>query len=139
MKGYRKVLIAVNGSMDVLVEGLEFLCDESCKVTVVKVVPENDGDLNLTGVRNIEEVLDGGGAKAISEIRKKARAEGVFVKTRLEEGEIHDKIAEVALEERSELIIMGGRKRKGIRHFFSKNIVGKVIRRTSCPVLVVGS
>ncbi|MEK6776143.1 MAG: hypothetical protein AABY87_04575 [bacterium] len=78
MKGYRKVLIAVNGSMDVLVEGLKFLSDESCKVTVVKVVPENDGDLNLTGVRNIEDVLDGGGTRAISEIRKKARAEGVF-------------------------------------------------------------
>ncbi len=83
MKGYRKVLIAVNGSMDVLVEGLKFLSDESCRVTVVKVVPPNEGDLDLTGIRNIDDVLDGGGSKAVSEIRKVARSEGVFVKTRL--------------------------------------------------------
>ena len=139
MKGYRNILIAVNGSMDVLVEGLKFLSDESCRVTVVKVVPPNEGDLDLTGIRNIDDVLDGGGSKAVSEIRKVARSEGVFVKTRLEEGEIHDKIAEVAKEERSELIIMGGHKRKGIKRFFSKNIVGKVIRQISCPVLVVAS
>ncbi|GAB4544611.1 MAG: hypothetical protein Fur0020_13900 [Thermodesulfovibrionia bacterium] len=46
MKGYRKVLIAVNGSIDVLKSGLKVARDEGCWVTVVKVIPSNEGELN---------------------------------------------------------------------------------------------
>jgi len=44
MKGYRKVLIAVNGSMTVLEEGLKIARDEGCWVTVMKVIPPNEGN-----------------------------------------------------------------------------------------------
>jgi hypothetical protein len=39
MKGYRKVLIAVNGSLDVLKQGIKLAQDEKTWVTVLKVVP----------------------------------------------------------------------------------------------------
>ncbi|MEW6109269.1 MAG: universal stress protein [Nitrospirota bacterium] len=139
MKGYRKILIAVNGCKDVLVEGLKLASDEKCWVTVVKVVPPHEGDLNLTGIKNIGDVLNGGGNRAVSEIRDIARSEGALVKARLEEGEAHKKIVEVAEEERCDLIIMGSHKRSRFRKLFGDHVVEKVINSAPCPVLVVGA
>jgi nucleotide-binding universal stress UspA family protein len=111
MKGYRKILIAMNGSKDVFTQGLQLAHDEKCWVTVVKVIPPYDGDLNLVGIKNIENVLDGDGAKAISEMKDIAKKEGALIKTRLEKGEIDKKIVEVAEDERCDLIIMGADKK----------------------------
>ncbi len=138
MKGYRKILIAVNGSKEVLVKGLQLASDEKCWVTVVKVIPPYEGDLNLTGIKNIEDVLDSEGRKVISDINSTAEAEGALIKTRLEEGNIHKKIVEVAEEERCDIIIMGSRKRNWIRKIFGDNVVNKVINQAPCPVFVVG-
>lgn len=136
MKGYRKILIAVDGSMETLKQGLKLASDEKCWVTVIKVVPPYDGDLNLTGIKNISDVLGSNGSGAVSEIEEAARAEGALVKVRLEEGDISRKIAEVAEEERCDLIIMGASKRKGLRRFFGGDVWKKVIEAAHCPVLV---
>lgn len=140
MKGYRKILIAVNGSKEVLSQGLKLACDEKCWVTVVKVLPANEGDLNLVGVKNIEDVLNSNCNKEIAEINSVADAEGALVKTRIEEGNVHKKIVEVAEEERCDVIIMGARKsRSWFRKLFSDNVVEKVINQAPCPVFVVGA
>jgi len=138
MKGYRKVLIAVNGSTDVVRQGLKLADDERCWVTVVKVVPPADGDLDLTGIKNIEDVLAGGGSTA-GEIREIARKQGSLVKTRVEVGEAHKKIVEVAEEERCDLIIMGSHRSSWLRRLFGGDVVGKVLGKAPCPVLVVGA
>ncbi|MBI5194893.1 MAG: universal stress protein, partial [Nitrospirae bacterium] len=96
MKGYRKILIAVNGSKEVLVNGLKLAQDEKCWVTVVKVIPPNEGDLDLVGVKNIEDVLNSNCKREIAEMNSIADTEGALIKTRLEEGDIHRKIVEVA-------------------------------------------
>ena len=139
MKGYRKVLIAVNGSMAVLKEGLKLAKDEKCWVTVVKVIPPYDGDLNLTGVKNIGDLLSSSGERIVSEIKSTAKSEGALVKARLEEGEIHEKIVEVAEDEDCDLIIMGTNKTNWFRKIFGKNVVEKVINLAPCPVLVVAA
>ncbi len=139
MKGYRKVLIAVNGSREVLRQGLKLADDEKCWVTVVKVIPTYGGDLNLTGVKNIEDVLYSGAEKEISKIKETAAAEKALIKTRLEEGDIPGKIVEVAEEEKCDLIVMGAKKRNWIRKILGDNVVEKVIHRAPCPVLVVGA
>ncbi len=139
MKGYRKVLIAVNGSREVLRQGLKLADDEKCWVTVVKVIPTYGGDLNLTGVKNIEDVLYSGAEKEISKIKETAAAERALIKTRLEEGDIPGKIVEVAEEEKCDLIVMGAKKRNWIRKILGDNVVEKVIHRAPCPVLVVGA
>jgi nucleotide-binding universal stress UspA family protein len=137
MKGYRKVLIAVNGSREVLHQGLKLADDERCWVTVVKVIPPYEGDLNLTGVKKIEDVLDSGGGRAL-EMRETAVAEKALIKTRLEEGDPSKKIIEVAEEERCDLIIMGARKRNWLRKIIGDNVVNKVVSGAPCPVLVLG-
>jgi nucleotide-binding universal stress UspA family protein len=139
MKGYRKILIAVNGSKNILTQGLRLAQDEKCWITVVKVVPPHDGDLNLTGIKNISDVLDNGAGKDITEIADIARAESALVKTRIERGEIPEKIVEVAEDENCDLIIMGTNKTNWFRKLFGKNVVEKVINQAPCPVLVVGA
>jgi nucleotide-binding universal stress UspA family protein len=140
MRGLRKVLVAVNGNLDVLKEGINLAKDEKTWVTVVKVVPEYDGDLNLTGIKNIHDVLDSGGNEAVAGMRSEAEAERALIKTRLETGDIHTRILEVAREERCDIIVMGPSRKKGFIHrLLGGNILEKVIRYASCPVLVVGA
>ncbi len=139
MKGYRKVLIALNGSKEVLNQGIKLAQDEKTWVTVLKVVQPFEGDLNLTGIKNLHDVLDDGGAAAVRDIRKTAEAEGAVVKARIESGDVPQRIVEVAEEEKCDLIIMGSKKKKGLlSRIFGDHIVEKVIDRAPCPVYVVG-
>jgi nucleotide-binding universal stress UspA family protein len=139
MKGYRKVLIALNGSKEVLQQGIRLARDEKTWITVVKVLQPFDGDLDLTGIKNLNDVLDDGGNAAVREINRTAEAEGAMVKTRLEQGDVPQRIVEVAEEERCDLIIMGSKKKKGIlSRLFGDHVVEKVIDRAPCPVFVVG-
>lgn len=137
MKGFKKILIAVNGSNNVLRDGLKLAGDEGCWVTVIKVIPPYEGDINLVGIKNIGEVLNSGGAKSIKEINDIAKADGYLIKTRLEEGCIHEKILEVAEDERCDIIVMGRHAKKGLRRYFGNGILTKVMKNAHCPVLVV--
>jgi nucleotide-binding universal stress UspA family protein len=137
VKGYRKILIAVNGSKDALTQGLKLAQDEKCWVTVVKVIPPHEGDLDLTGIRNIDDAFSSGAGKEISGIGEIAKNERMMVKTRLEEGKVCEKIVEVAEDERCDLIIMGSDRKNWFRRIFGENIVERVIEQAPCPVLVV--
>ncbi len=141
MKGYRKVLVAVDDPKEILKQGLELAKDEKCWVTVLKVVPPYEGDLNLVGIKDIQDVLDSGGDNDVAEISGMAKRERTLVKTRLEEGEAPQKIAELAEEEHCDLIVMGYKGGKGIaaffKHLFSGNPVERLISMAPCPVLVL--
>lgn len=139
MKGYRKVLIALNGQKEVLNQGVKLAQDEKTWITVLKVVRPYDGDLNLTGIKNLEDVLEDGSRQAIADVKKIAESEGALIKTRLEQGDVPQRIVEVAEEEKCDLIIMGSKKKKGIfSRLFGDHVVEKVIDRAPCPVFVVG-
>jgi len=140
MRGYRKVLIAMNGSTDVVDEGIKMAQDEKTWVTVLKVIPENEGDLNLTGIKNLEDVLDSGAQQALARARRTADAAGALIKTRLEEGSPAERIVEVAAEERCDVIILGAKQQKGwLGRLFGDHVIENVIRQATCPVFVVGA
>jgi nucleotide-binding universal stress UspA family protein len=140
MKGYRKVLIAMNGSADVVREGIRMAQDEKTWVTVLKVIPENEGELNLTGIKNLEDVLDSGARKVLAEAQGAANAEGALIRTRLEEGIPSDRIVEVAAEERCDVIILGAKRNKSwLERLFGDHVIENVIRHAPCPVFVVGA
>ena len=140
MRGLRKVLVAVNGNLEVLKEGIKLAKDEKTWVTVIKVLPEYDGDLNLTGIKNISDVLDSGGRTAADVIKAEAESERALIKTRVEHGEIHERILEVAREEKCDIIVMGASSNKGIlNRLLGGNTLEKVLRYATCPVLVVGA
>jgi nucleotide-binding universal stress UspA family protein len=137
MKDYKRVLIAVNGKMDVLNEGLKSVKDKKCLVTVLKVVPSYEGDLGLVGVKNIGDVLRSDRDRVISEIEDVVKATGAVVNTRVEEGDIQQKILEVAEEEESDMIIMGTGKQNFIKKLFGQNVTENVTGQASCPVVKV--
>ena len=139
MKGYRKILIATNGSKEALTQGLKLAQDEKCWVTVVKVIPENGGDLDLTGIRNINDAINGGAQREISAIKEISQKEKMLVRTRLEEGKVSETIVEVAEDENCDLIVMGSGRKSWFSRIFSEKIVEKVIEMAHCPVLVVGA
>jgi len=140
MKGYRKVLIAMNGSVDVVHEGIRMAEDEKTWVTVLKVIPENEGDLNLTGIKDLDDVLDSGARKNLAEARNAAVTRGALIKTRLEEGSPAERIVEVAAEERCDVIILGAKKKKNwLERLFGDHVIENVIRQAPCPVFVVGA
>lgn len=139
MKGYRKILIALNGHAEVLEQGIKLAHDEKTWITVVKVLQPFDGELNLTGIKNMSDVLDDGSGRAMTEIRQAAEREGALIKTRFEQGDVPQRIVEVAQEEQCDLIIMGSKKKKGIfSRLFGDHVVEKVIDHAPCPVFVVG-
>ena len=137
LKDCRNIVIAVNGSKNVLVEGLRLIHDAKCHVTVVKVIPSYEGDLSMVGVKNIDDVLSSGADKEISEIIEVAKKEGAEVKVRLEEGEIPEKIVETAEEENADLIIMGTEKPTFIEKLLALSDIDKVTSQAPCPVLLV--
>jgi len=139
MSDCRKVLIAVNGNKDVLVQGLKLLGSEQNMVTVVKVNPLYEGDLSLVGVRDIDTVLDGISENTLNEIKNIAETSGVAVKVRIEAGEIDKKIVEVAEEEKSDIIVMGAGSQSGVKKFFLGSVLDDVTHQAPCPVLVVNS
>jgi nucleotide-binding universal stress UspA family protein len=139
MKGYRKILIAMDGSREVLRQGLRLAGDERCWVTVVKVIPPYDGDLDLTSIKNLEDVLDSNARNDAAVIKETAAEERALVKTRIEQGEVHEKIVEVAEDEDCDLIIMGRNATSWFRKLLGKNVIEKVISTAPCPVLVVGT
>jgi len=139
MKGFRKVLIALNGNKKVLDSGLQMAKEEQTWVIVVKVIPPFEGDLNLTGIKNIEDALDSGVSKVVSQVEADAKSQGALIKTRVKHGNIPDAIVEVADEERCDLIIMGAPKKNWFRKFFGDHAVEKVIDMAHCPVYVVAA
>jgi nucleotide-binding universal stress UspA family protein len=139
MNDYRNVLIAVDGSRDVLVQGLRLIGPENCNVTVVKVNPPYEGDLSLIGVKDIGQVLDGEPVRAVAEIEEVAKSEGISVKVRIEVGDIDKKIVEVAEDEKSDLIIMGSGSQKSIKKLLFGSLLDEVTRQAPCPVLAVNA
>jgi len=139
MKGFRKVLIALNGNRKVLDAGIQMAQDEKTWAIVIKVIPPFEGDLNLTGIKNIEDVLDSGVGSAVSQVAADAKAKGALIKTTVRQGNVPDAIVEVADEERCDLIIMGAPKKSRLRRFFGDHAVEKVIDMAPCPVYVVAA
>lgn len=68
-------------------------------------------------------------AQEISEIKE------VYTFSKI--GSVRDQILETAVEWSSDLIIMGTNGRTGLDHFFSGSVAESVIRKSTCPVLVI--
>ena len=128
MGRYRKILVAIDGSESskhALRESFKLATDEKSWVTVVSVIPQYEGDLGATWISNVREAMKKPCQIALSEAENMAKKERVLIKTVCEEGEIYERIVDLADAENSDLIVMG---RKGISKL-SKALVGSVTAR----------
>jgi len=130
MGRYNKLLVAMDGSeasKNALHQAFKLAFDEKKWITVAAINPPYQGDLDLVGVSNIEEILKGKGEKILEEARQIAHEERASIKTRLEVGEPYEKIIEIAEEEKCELIVMGRRGLTGFERALMGSVTAKVI------------
>lgn len=137
MKKIKKILVAANGSLDLVRECIQLAKDEKAWITVLKVTPSFEGYLNKTGIKKIRKTFPSKGNDFVSDVQQIANETGALIKTRVETGKINRKIVDVAHEERCDLIIMGKKRKQGLKCFINGNSVDKVIAASPCPVLYV--
>jgi nucleotide-binding universal stress UspA family protein len=128
MGTYRKILVAIDGSessMHALRESFKLANNEKSWITVLSVIPTYEGDLGATWITNVKEAMEKPCRIALSEAEKLAKEERVLIKTVCEEGEIYERIVDIADAENSDVIVMG---RKGMSKL-SKALVGSVTAR----------
>ncbi len=140
MSIYKKILIAIDGSetsMHALREFLKFSKTENFSITVVSVIPAYEGDLASMWTDNITASIKKACDVALAEALKIAVEEGVPIETICEEGEIYERIIELADAENYDLIVMGKKGMSLIEKAFVGSVTSRVIGYSRQDVLVI--
>ncbi|MBI4824979.1 MAG: universal stress protein [Nitrospirae bacterium] len=140
MGRYRKLLVAVDGSessIHALKESFKLATNEGSWITVVSVVPPYMGDLDLVAVGNVLASAGKPCEEALAQAKKTAEAERALIKTVCEEGEIHERIVDLADAENCDLIVMGRRGMSRLERALLGNVTARVIGYSHRDVLVV--
>jgi nucleotide-binding universal stress UspA family protein len=140
MAKYRKILVAFDGSATArhaLAVASHLAKEDKSWIKVLTVLPGYVGDLELIGVSNIKETIEGPALKLLEEARKIADEEDVHVLTNMAQGEPHEKIVHVAEDENCDLIVMGRRGTHQLERELVGSVTARVIGYTHKDVLVV--
>jgi nucleotide-binding universal stress UspA family protein len=137
---YKKILVAVDGSessRNALRQAFRLAVDEKCWITVTSVVPPFEGDIDLTGVKDIRASLAKPCEEALAEASRIAEEERALIKTVCEEGETYERIVDLADAENCGVIVMGRRGRSRFERALMGSVTARVIGHTQRDVLVV--
>ena len=140
MGRYRKILVAIDGSESgthALRESFKFATDDKSSVTVVSVIPPYEGDLGATWITNVKEAIEKPCRVALSQAEEMAKKEKVSIKTVCEEGEIYERIVDLADAENFDLIVMGKGGTAGLEKALIGSVTARVIGHSQRDVLVV--
>ncbi|MEZ0344348.1 MAG: universal stress protein [Caldimicrobium sp.] len=140
-KSFKKILIIYRNSPEFLREGFRLAKKEGAWVVVVKPVPSYEGELHLTGIKNIEEVLQGFKFKEYRKIKELAEEERVLAKIRIEEVETEEEILKIAIEENCDLIVVEPKKTSFLERLlhFKDRLIDLLINQAPCPLYIVRS
>jgi nucleotide-binding universal stress UspA family protein len=136
----KKMLVAIDGSessIHALKESFKLARNEKSWITVVSVVPEYKGDLDLVAVGNIVASMRKPCEDALHKADELAKAEGTLIKTVCEEGEAYERIIDLAEAENCELIVMGRRGMSRLERVLMGSVTARVIGHSPIDVLVV--
>jgi nucleotide-binding universal stress UspA family protein len=137
---YRKILVAFDGSessVNALLRAFTLANDEKSWITVATVVPSYDGDMDLTGVKDIHKTLLRTGEEILSKAKAIAEKERALIKTVLEYGAPYEKLVDIAESENSGVIVLGKRGMSQIARTFLGSVASRVIGHSTRDVLVV--
>jgi nucleotide-binding universal stress UspA family protein len=140
MANYRKILVAYDGSASArngLAVASHLAKEDKSWIKVLTVLPNYEGDLELVGVSNIKETIEGPGKKLLQEAKEIADHEDVHILTNMAQGEPYDKIIHVADDENCDLIVMGRRGQHHMERELVGSVTARVIGHTRKDVLVV--
>lgn len=133
---YKKILVAIDGSdsgMHALRESFKI----ASRITVVAVLPEYSGDLDMVGVGNLMASMKKPFEQTLSQAKAMARAEGAMLRAVLEEGDPYEKIVDIAEAENADLIVMGRRGLHTVERALLGSVTARVIGYSQRDVLVV--
>ncbi len=142
MGKYRKILVAVDGSesgRNALHQAFKLANEEKCWITVTSVVPPYEGEIETLGIHDIRAALRKPCDDVLAEVNKIAKTEGMLVKTVCEEGEVYERIVDLAEGENCDVIVMGRRGLRRIERALIGSVTARVIGHTQRDVLVVPS
>jgi len=140
MGKYRKILVAVDSSessKNALHQAFKLANEEKCWITVTSVVPPYEGEIEILGVKDIKAALRKPCDDALGEVEKIAKNERMLVKTVCEEGEVYERIVDLADAENCDVIVMGRRGLRRIERTLIGSVTARVIGHTQRDVLVV--
>lgn len=140
MGKYRKILVAVDtseSSKNALHQAFKLANEEKCWITVTAVVPPYEGEIEILGVKDMRAALRKPCEDALAEVEKTAKTERMLVKTVCEEGEVHERIVDLADAENCDVIVMGRRGLRQIERALIGSVTARVIGHTQRDVLVV--
>ncbi len=141
-----KILVAVDGSQDAA-KGVELARQmakhqgaEVTLVALIPVYPEIDLEISARARSSLENKLSTQAEKALSEAQAAFQADGLTPKTMVfSAGAIADEIVKLAAEEKSNLIVLGGRGLGATGRFRLGGTAMKIIGQAPCSVLVARS
>jgi nucleotide-binding universal stress UspA family protein len=137
---YRKILVAFDGSessVNALLRAFTLANDEKSWITVATIVPSYEGDMDLTGVKDIHKTLLRTGEEILSKAKAIAEKERALIKTVLEYGAPYEKLVDIAESENSGVIVLGKRGTSQFAKTFLGSVASRVIGNSSRDVLVV--
>jgi nucleotide-binding universal stress UspA family protein len=140
MGKYKKMLVAVDGSesgKNALRQAIKLANSEESWITVVSVIPAYQGDLGSTVFGNVIDAMREPYEKALSDAVEIAKSESALIKTVCEEGEIYERIVDLADAENCDLIVMGRKGRSQIEKALIGSVTARVIGHSQRDVLVV--
>ena len=111
-----------------------------CTLTLLHVIPEPDaqfwkgyiyevGDMDAKAREDIDRTVD-------TDYRPRV-PEGVTFEVEMRIGDAARAILDFAAQDNSDLIVIGRQGRGAITQWLLGNVTGKVVRKATCPVLVV--
>jgi len=114
---------------------------DGCELILLHVIPEPDAQFWKTYIyeldtdvdKNAREALD---AKIAGEYRPRVPA-GVPFRAEFRIGKDYAKIIDVARELEADLIVLGRQGRGALQSIFFGTVAEKVVKRSTCPVLVI--
>jgi nucleotide-binding universal stress UspA family protein len=137
---YGRILIAVDGSepsLNALRQGCRLGRGERARLMAVTVAPSYEGDLSLVGVHNLDGIMNEPCATAFRASKAIAQEEGVVLEHISTTGEIAVRIAEVANDQRADLIVLGYGRRRILERLLLGSAIPAVIAAGPCDVLVI--
>ena len=140
MGKYKKILVAYDGSAsgtNALLQSFRLATEEKSWITVATVVPTYDGDIDLIALSDIHEAMRRPGEEILSRANALAKKEGALIKTILEEGEIYDRLVDLAEAENCGVVVMGRRGTSSADKSHVGSVTARVIGHSQRDVLVV--
>jgi nucleotide-binding universal stress UspA family protein len=145
MKGYKKILVPLDGSetSEAILQEIEKLASASkANIVLLYVVPIPifpGGIEPIVNYQPITDTLVKDAEAYLRKIEKRLKGKGFAVKSHLQQGNEAQRILEHAEREDIDLIAMSTHGRSGVSRWLLGSVAEKVIRHATKPILLVRS